>query len=257
MMETSNVPVVSVIMPAYNAERFLEEAVRSVMAQTLTDWELLILDDCSTDGTAALAERLAAEDHRITVLRNEQNMGVARTRNRGFDLCRGSYVALIDSDDVWLPEKLERQTALLKKNGADFSYCSYAIIDADSNNVRPDYLVPAVTTFRSLLRENTIGCSTVLLSRDIVQHHRFETDFYHEDYVLWARLLKAGYRAAGCTEVLVNWRFIQNSRSFDKKKAAGNRWRIYRGYLKLPLRTSLWAFSGYAAASLKKYYRKR
>lgn len=256
-MEKSKQPLVSVIMPAFNAAQYIEEAVRSVMNQTVPDWELFILDDCSSDDTAEIAARLAAEDQRITLIRNEKNMGVARARNRGFDLCRGAYVALIDSDDAWLPEKLEKQLQRLQETGADFSYCSYAIVGSDSKTVKPDYLVPGITTFDSLLRENTIGCSTVLLSREIVDKYRFETDFYHEDYVLWARLLQDGYRAAGCTEVLVNWRFIENSRSFNKKKAARNRWRIYRDYLKLPLGKRLWAFGGYATASLKKYYRKK
>ena len=106
-MET-NKPLVSVIMPAYNAERFIEAAVRSVMAQTVTDWELLILDDGSKDNTAAVAAKMASEDDRIRFLPNEANMGVARTRNRGFELCRGRFVALLDSDDIWLPEKLEQ-----------------------------------------------------------------------------------------------------------------------------------------------------
>lgn len=256
-MGESRQPLVSVIMPAYNAGRFVEEAVRSVMNQTLQNWELLVLDDCSSDDTVAIVQRLMEEDSRITLLRNEQNMGVARTRNRGMDLCRGNYIALIDSDDAWHPEKLEKQIARLRGTGADFSYCSYAIIGADSRKVKPDYLVPEVTTFESLLRENTIGCSTVMLSRGIVEKFRFETDFYHEDYVLWTRLLQDGYHAVGCPEVLVNWRYIENSRSFDKKKAAGNRWRIYREYLKLPIWKSIWFFCGYATASLKKYYRKK
>lgn len=249
-------PLVSVIMPAYNAGRFLEAAIRSVLAQTLTDWELLVLDDGSSDDTLAIARSLAAEDCRIRVLPNEQNMGVARTRNRGFDLCRGDYVALLDSDDLWLPNKLERQLERMAQTGADLCYCSYAIVDADGEKSRPDYLVPEQTDFDKLLRENVIGCSTVVLSRKVIESHRFETDFYHEDYVLWLKLLRAGFRASGCAEPLVHWRLIENSRSFNKRKAAGNRWRIYRNYLHLPLGKSILAFGAYGAAGLKKYLRK-
>ena len=254
-MEEKNVKV-TVIMPAYNACRFLEAAIRSVIGQTFTDWELLVLDDGSSDDTLAIARSLAAEDCRIRVLPNEHNMGVARTRNRGFDLCRGEYVALLDSDDVWLPNKLERQLERMAQTGADLCYCSYSIVDANGEKSRPDYLVPEQTDFDKLLRENVIGCSTVVLSRKVIEQHRFETDFYHEDYVLWLKLLRAGFRASGCTEPLVRWRLIENSRSFDKRKAAGNRWRIYRDYLHLPLGKSILAFASYGAAGLKKYLRK-
>ncbi len=245
--------LVSVIMPAYNAEDYIEEAIRSVMAQTVTDWELFVLDDGSTDHTCAIVEALEKEDFRVRLLRNEKNLGAANTRNRGFELSRGRYVALLDSDDAWKPEKLETQIALLEKTGADFTYCSYAIVDAKGDPAKGDYIVPVEISFESLLRENCIGCSTVLLKQEVVEKHRFTPNFFHEDYVLWLQLLQAGLRGVGCTQVLASWRYIATSRSFDKKNAAKNRWRIYRDYLKLPLWKSAWAFCGYALAGLKKY----
>ncbi len=246
-------PLVSVVMPAYNAGRFVEAAIRSVMAQTVTDWELLVLDDGSTDNTCQLVEQLAEQDPRIHLLPNGQNMGVARTRNRGFDLCRGRYVALLDSDDVWHPEKLQKQLALAEATGAGLIFSAYAIVDAQGQPVRADYLVPETVKLEDLLKENVIGCSTVLLGCDIVEKYRFQTDFYHEDYVLWLQLLHDGVVAAGCTEPLVDWRYLENSRSFDKRKSAQNRWRIYRHYLKLPLGKSLRCFCAYALRGLKKY----
>lgn len=247
-------PLISVIMPAYNAERFIEEAIRSVAEQTVTDWELLVIDDGSRDGTCAVVEQLAKTDSRIRLLRNEENMGVARTRNRGFSVCTGRYVALLDSDDVWHSHKLERQLAQMQNSGADLSYCSYAIIDAEGEKAKADYLVPAQADFRKLLKENVIGCSTVMLRSDVVKKYRFETNLHHEDYALWLKLTHDGCRAVGCTDVLVRWRFIQNSRSFDKRKSAHSRWVIYRDYMKLPLHQSAWAFANYAAASIKKYF---
>lgn len=252
--ENDNTPRVTVIMPAYNAERFIEEAIRSVMGQTVGDWELLVIDDGSRDGTCAVAQRLAAEDPRIRLLRNDTNMGVARTRNRGFDLCRSPYVALLDSDDAWHPEKLERQLTRLEESGADLCYTSYGIMGIRSQKVRADYLVPEQADFKRLLKENVIGCSTVLLKTGLVRQYHFETDLHHEDYALWVRLLHDGFRAAGCAEVLTQWRLVENSRSFDKRKSARSRWVIYRDYLKLPLHESLWAFGNYAFASVKKYF---
>lgn len=252
-VKRSREPLVSIIMPAYNAGSYIEEAVRSVIRQTMTDWELIVLDDGSGDETSAIVKRLAAEDSRITLAPNSENMGVAKTRNRGFDLCTGRYVALLDSDDVWHPDKLEKQLARMAQTDADLSYTSYAIVGADGKKIRGDYLVPEQTTFDDLLKTNVIGCSTVMLAAHIVKEHKFNTDFYHEDYVLWLQLLRSGCKAAGCTEVLVDWRYIQNSRSFNKQKAAKNRWKIYRTYLGLSLPKSIWLFANYGVSGLKKY----
>ena len=172
-MAQQNDPLVTVVMPAYRARDYVEAAVRSVVAQTMPRWELLVIDDCSGDDTPRIVEALAREDDRIRLIRNEENMGVARTRNRGLDMARGQFVALLDSDDVWMPEKLERQLALMEKTGADIGYCSYAIVDARGERCRPDYLVPPETDFHSMLGENVIGCSTVVLSRRVLENHRF------------------------------------------------------------------------------------
>lgn len=249
-------PLISVIMPAYNAERFIAEAICSVQTQTYENWELLILDDGSSDQTCSIAEKFARQDSRIRLLKNEKNMGVARTRNRGFDLCRGELVALLDSDDVWHEDKLARQLDLLRRSGADLAYSSYAIVDLSGQKVRADYIVPEEVGFRELLKENVIGCSAVLLRSELLEKNRFLPDYFHEDYVLWLQLLRDGHRAVGCREVLVNWRFVENSRSFNKKRAARNRWRIYRSYLQLPLHRSLWAFGHYAVRCLRKYRSK-
>ena len=249
----NNPPLVTVIIPAYNAERFLEEAVRSVVNQTLTDWELLILEDCAKDGTLALARKLAAEDERIRVLPNAKNMGVARTRNHGFDLARGKYVALLDSDDVWYPDKLEKQIARMEETGADLSYTSYAIVDVEGKKCKADFLVPGEVTYKDQLTRNAIGCSTVMLRSTLLEKYRFATDYFHEDYVLWIQLLRDGHKAAGCREILADWRYVENSRSFNKVKAAQNRWRIYRDYLKMPLHERICAFAVYAVTSVIKY----
>ena len=155
-----------------------------------------------------------------------------------------------------LPEKLEKQLALAQATGGDIVYCSYGIMDSRSLPSRADYLVANHVELKQLLLENCIGCSTVLLGRRVVDQYRFEVDFYHEDYVLWLRLLQDGFRAVGCTEVLVRWRLLENSRSFDKRRSAKNRWLIYRNYLKLSVWKSAWYFAGYAVAGLRKYLSK-
>jgi len=249
-------PLVSVIMPAYNAEPFIEEAIASVINQTMPNWELFVIDDCSKDSTFQIAKTMAKNNSKIQVIRNDVNLGVAKTRNRGIDLAKGKYIAFLDSDDVWHSEKLERQIEQMEKTDAGIGYCSYAIIDKDGNRIRADYLVPKQVTWHDLLTENCIQCSAMLIRADIVKRIMFKTEFYHEDYILGLDILKEGHKAAGCSEILLDWRYIQNSRSFDKKKSALNRWRIYRKYLKLSLVKSLAAFVGYTCAGLRKYLRK-
>ena len=256
ILNQRQVPAVSVIMPAYNMERFIAQAIRSVMAQTMTDWELLVIDDGSSDRTCAIVEELAAKDSRVRLYRNTSNVGVAKTRNRGVDLSRGEFIALLDSDDVWHPDKLEKQLDLARQTGAEIVYCSYSIVGGDGRKVRKDYIVPERTDFDRLLKENVIGCSTVLLRGELIRNHGFEPTYLHEDYVLWLELLREGHSAAGCAEPLTDWRLLTNSRSFDKRKSAKSRWVIYRDYLHLPLGRRIRCFTAYTAAGLKKYVRK-
>lgn len=256
MERTNRTPKVTVIMPAYNAARFIEEAIMSVVNQTFTDWELLVIDDGSKDETVRLAEKFAQNDERIKVFCNEKNMGVARTRNRGFDLAKGQWIALLDSDDVWMPKKLEKQLELAEETGADIVYCSYGIVDENGERVKNSYITRPEISFDDMLRENYIGCSTAMLSRCMIEKYHFVTDFYHEDYVMWTQILRDGYKANGLEEVLVNWRYMQNSRSFNKIKSAQNRWLIYRKYLKLPLKKSVKSLAKYVISGVKKYWTK-
>lgn len=246
-------PMVSIIMPAYNAAPYIESAIRSVMSQTYLHWELLVLDDGSTDETARLVQALVAEDARVRYLPNLSNIGVAKTRNRGMDLAKGQYIAFLDSDDIWLPNKLEKQLTQLQHMHADMICSSYSIIDAVGNRIKRDYLVPEKIMLKLLLKENVIGCSTVLFSRAVLEHYRFKETYFHEDYTLWLDLLLNGYTIVGCTEVLAHWRYIANSRSFNKANGAKKRWRIYREYLHLPLLSTVYYFTCYALAGLRKY----
>ncbi len=246
-------PLVSVIMPAYNCELYIEKAIRSVMDQSFVDWELIVIDDGSKDSTRNIIGRLASEDDRIIFMPNEKNIGVANTRNRGIEISRGRYIAFLDSDDIWCTDKLKLQLERLEESGADLCYCSYSIIDADGGKAKSDYIVPADLDFNDLLKENYIGCSTVMFSRRTLGGHRFLVDYYHEDYVLWLELLQNGAIAVGCVEPLVKWRLIRNSRSFDKRRSAAYRWDIYRKHLHLSWLRSSTLFVIYAFNGVRKY----
>ena len=246
-------PVVSVIMPAYNCADFLPAAVASVRAQTVNNWELIIVDDHSGDDTLAVAQQLAASDSRIRVLANEQNLGVSLTRNRAIAEARGAFIACLDSDDLWLPQKLEIQISALATTGADLCYCSYAIIDREGKPCKADYIVPEQVDYEGLLGENVMQCSTMIMPAHIARKYPFTKEFYHEDYVLALSVLRDGGKAVGCARVLSHYRYLENSRSANKLRAAKNRWLIYRDLLRLPLGKRLRVFGIYATAGLRKY----
>ena len=245
--------LVSVIMPAYNAADYIEIAIRSVMAQTHSRWELLVIDDGSADETREIVRRLAEEDSRIRPICNEQNMGVAETRNRGLSLCQGQFVALLDCDDWWHPEKLEKQLALAQQSGADIVYCSYGIMDANGEKLCEDFLVPDATDYKKCLVQSVISCSTALLSQEIAEKYRFSATYYHEDLVLWLELLRDGYTARGAEEVLAKYRVAQGSRASNKLKSAIERWKICRQCMKEPLFASIGVLYRYGMLAIKKY----
>lgn len=248
-----NEPCVSIVMPAYNAEKFIEIAITSVIKQTIRDWELIIVDDCSTDSTYEIMCKVARVDSRIHVYRNEQNMGVAHTRNWGFSHCRGEYIALLDSDDCWYENKLEVQLQIANATKADIIYCSYAIVNEAGKKCCDDFIVPESTDFEAMLVKSVISCSTALLSREIVRNYRFETSYYHEDYALWLQLLKDGKVAVGTERVLAEYRISSGSRASNKLLSAKRRWVIYRKYLKMSMAKSLGCLAQYAIVGVKKY----
>lgn len=244
---------VSVIMPAYNAEKFIEEAVRSVMAQTYENWELIIIDDCSKDRTAEIAEALSKEDKRIVFLRNENNMGVAKTRNRGLERASGDYAALLDSDDIWLSEKLEKQLEKLEATGAELSYCSYGMVDENGIKNRGDFIVPEEVDLEYSLSRMAISCSTAVFAKKIAENYRFENKYYHEDLVFWLSMLRDGIKTCGNTEVLAFYRVMDGTRASNKFKSAFHRWEIYRGFMKFSVLKSAVYFIKYAAKGFAKY----
>lgn len=250
-------PLVSVVVPAYNAEKYIEEAIRSVQSQTVGDWELIAVDDASGDRTKDILAALAAEDARIRVIGNEKNRGVAVSRNRGLDAARGQYVALLDADDVWLPDKLRVQIEKQRETGADIVYCSYAMVNEYGEKSHADFIVAEKTSLRRMLRRSELSCSTVLLTRPVAERYRFRTDFYHEDYALWLELLKAGNKAVGVPGVYACYRVQHNSRASDKLNSAMHRWRIYRELLSLSFLRSALAMTGYILCGLRKYSRRR
>ncbi|HEY4011413.1 MAG TPA: glycosyltransferase family 2 protein [Acidobacteriaceae bacterium] len=240
--------LVSVVMPAHNSERTLAESVRSVLAQTYPDWELVFVDDASTDGTLTLARELAREEPRIRVLSLEQNVGVAEARNRGIEAGTGQYLAFLDSDDLWLPDKLEVQVEFMRSTGAAFSFAQYRRIGVDGALGNP-VPIPATVNYEQLLRGNSIGCLTVLIDRNQVLDISMPK-IRHEDYVTWLRILKQGHIAHGIQKDLARYRVTSASVSSDKRRSAGWTWNIYRRVEGLSVLKSAWCFLHYTIRAI-------
>jgi teichuronic acid biosynthesis glycosyltransferase TuaG len=240
--------LVSVVMPAHNSEALLGESVRSVAAQTYGDWELVIVDDASTDGTLAAARAMAAEEPRIRIVALEQNAGAAEARNRGIEAASGQYLAFLDSDDLWLPNKLAIQVEFMRSTGAGFCFAEYRRMGVDGvlgNPVR----IPKAVNYERLLRGNPIGCLTVVLDRFQIPSVSMP-QIKHEDYVTWLRILKQGHIAYGVQQDVARYRVTAASLSGDKRRAASWTWNIYRRVEGLSLLKSAWCFLHYTARAI-------
>lgn len=245
--------LVSVIVPVYNASKTIEETIKSVMNQNYTNFEVIAIDDCSEDNSFELLTKLSKKDIRIKVYKNLKNLGVSETRNLGIDIARGELISFLDSDDIWKKEKLYKQVKYMEEKNVDMCYTSYDMIDTDKIEVKT-IIVPEKVNYISLLKENIICCSTVMMNKEILRKYKFESEFFHEDFILWLHLLKNSYKVVGLTDNLVFYR--KGGRSSDKLKAARNRWIIYRKSEKLNLILSAYYFICYAFNGIKKYFIK-
>ena len=240
--------LVSVVMPAHNSQSSLSESVQSVLAQTYRDWELIIVDDASRDGTLELARQLASNDPRIRVLPLEQNVGVAEARNRGIGAALGQYLAFLDSDDLWLPYKLQVQIDFMRSSSAPFSFAQYRRIGRDGSLSNP-VKVPRSVDYEGLLRGNSIGCLTVAIDRYQIPEVSMPK-IKHEDYVTWLKILRQGHIAYGIPQDLARYRVTSSSVSSDKRRSASWTWNIYRRVEGLSLLKSAWCFLHYTARAI-------
>jgi teichuronic acid biosynthesis glycosyltransferase TuaG len=216
-------------MPAYNAERTIAASARSALNQTYTDWELIVVDDRSTDDTAAIIAGLAAADDRVRIQRQPQRGGAAAARNSGVAMARGEWVAFLDADDVWMPDKLARQLAFMARREARISYTASAFMDSAGR--RYSYIMPAVErlTYDQLLRRNLMSCSSVVCQRELLLRYPFpDRSLVHEDYCVWLRIVREVGVAYGLNEPLLTYRLSAGSQSAGRVRSALMTYRAYR-----------------------------
>lgn len=242
---------VSIIVPVYNAAAYLEETVKSVCGQSYENWELLLVDDCSIDGSRELIKSLAADEKRIRPVFQTENHGAAQARNAGIREASGAYVAFLDADDIWKPEKLERELVFLKKKDAVFVFCGYEFADENAVGNGKVVRVPEMLSYKQALGNTTIFTSTVLLDvkklgKELIQM----PDVKSEDTATWWKILRNGYTAYGLDENLVYYRRSAGTLSSNKMEAIKRIWRLYRQTERLSLPVSLYHFCLYAVRAV-------
>lgn len=245
-------PVCSVIIPAYNHARFLRDCVASVQGQTLRNIEILVVDDASRDDTPAIMAELCQGDSRIRYIPLSENQGVAAARNRGVQEARAEWIALLDSDDLWLPKKLEKQLLLQQASGAELIYTAAACIAEGNSPTGRCFYVPSTVSYDSLLGGNCIVCSSVLVKKHWLLRYPMTHSRLHEDYLCWLRLLKGGILAAGVKEPLVQYRLTPGSKSRGKLKSALTTWKTWK-QAGVPLIKRCYCLCRYPLHGLKRY----
>ena len=247
-------PAVSVIMPVYNGEKYIARAVQSVYAQDVP-LELIVIDDGSVDGTR---EALIPWENRpdFVYIKNERNLGAAGSRNRGVSVAKGRYVAFLDADDWWAEEKLVKQIRRMEEENAVISCTARELMTPEGNLTGRVIPVRETITYRQLLHQNSINCSSVVVRSDVIKQYRMEHEDSHEDYILWLQILGKYQKACGVNEPLLKYRLSSSGKSGNKLKSAKMTYRVYR-YSGFGLVRSAWYFCCYAVHGVWKYLRAR
>ena len=246
---------VSVITPCYNAGVTIINTIESVIAQTYTDWEMLIVDDSSSDNSADVIKEYASKDSRIKYLRTEKPSGSpALPRNIGIENAVGKYIAFFDADDVWLPDKLQWQVDFLEKNGYDLVYLFYEKMNWDG--VRNNRVVRTrkKSIYKSLLKSNSIPCLTSIVKREAIGETRFK-QISQEDFCFWLDILKKGYIAHNLCEVTALYREAKTSRSANKFNMFKGYWNVIRNHQHIKLFPACYYMLTYTILGLTKYLR--
>lgn len=244
---------VSVVVPVYHAEKYMEETMNSVMAQTYKDWELLLIVDGPQDPTIEVIQKFM-EEHpqaRIRLLVQEKNQGAALARNRGVQEANGRYIAYLDADDLWVPQKLERELQFMQQKSAAFVFTGYEFADENAKGTGKVVYVPEELTYKAALKNTTIFTTTVMFDTDKIDKALLEMpNMKSEDTALWWKVLRNGYIAYGLNENLALYRRPAVSLSSNKLIAIKRIWNLYRRAEKLSVPYSCYNFCFWAVRAV-------
>ena len=244
--------LVSIITPSYNSSKFINECINSVISQTYMNWEMIIVDDCSTDNSRKKILELSKSDNRIKLIELKDNIGPALSRNEALNVAKGKYIAFLDADDIWKSDKLEKQINFMKSKNIGFSFTAYQPVSEDAMKKYPVILAPEKISYHSYLKNTIIGCLTVVINREIVGDFKMPNIRTSQDMALWLIILKRGFIAYGLQENLAYYRIVSSSNTSDKWKAALGVWIVYRKIEKLSIIYSIICFICYTFNAIKK-----
>ena len=242
--------IVSIITPYYNSKQYFDATFKSVLSQTYQDWEWIVVDDCSTDGSYDYLVDLSKKDKRIKIIFSETNVGTAGSRNIALKIATGRYITFLDSDDILDPNYLESQLDFIKNNGPLIS----AGYRRQAEHTCTDFYVPEETDYKKALRGNPLSCLTTMYDRSVIGDLYFdETYNRHEDYIFWLTILKRGIVAKGNHKVLATYVIHSNSKNSNKSKLVKSMYRVYHESQGFNwLKSWIYVFR-YALYSKKKY----
>ncbi len=245
--------LVSVIMPIYNSEKYLYETLESIYNQSYENIEIVLVDDCSTDKSAQMIKEAQKKHSSIVYFCQPENMGAGAARNKALELSKGRYVAFLDSDDIWMPDKIERQINHMKKNNTSFSYTAIEMIDGNSKIIKSKRSIKECCDYKYLLHNTIIATSSVVIDRSIAGDFRMPLRRGGQDYATWLMLLRSGTVACGINEALVKYRVSNGSLSSNKFKSIKQVWEIQTNDEKINKVSAVFHIMCFGFNALKKY----
>lgn len=249
-------PEVTIITPVYNAEKFLAETLDSILSQKFTDWEAILINDNSTDSSFAIAQKYQLKDSRFKIINKKVGGGAAKARNSGIERAKGRFIAFLDSDDVWLPDKLEQQLLFMKQNDIAFSFTSYNFL-TETGKVTGTVMCPIEINYKQLLKGNVIACLTVIYDSDKLGKVFMPDILKRQDYGLWLKITKQEVKGYGLQKTLAKYRLRKGSISHAKFNTMIYTWYLYRKIEKLSfVQSCYYICSHLVGASIKRLKNK-
>lgn len=235
--------LVSIITPLYNAEKYIISTIQSIQAQSYKNWEMIIIDDLSTDNSSGIVEKYINKDKKIKLIKLRKNCGGAVARNRGIKEAKGKYIAFLDSDDLWHPQKLEKQVKFMEKNSFNFTYTQYEKIDEEGNKLNEIVKSKAKVSYNELLKSNQIGCLAAMYNAGKLGKIYMPLIRKRQDYALWLQVLKKSVYGYCLKENLAQYRIVNGSVSSNKINLIKYNWKLFRKIEKLSILKSFYYLS--------------
>ena len=246
--------LISIITPLYNSKQYILETIQSVLSQTYANWEMIIIDDASTDGSDEIIKSFSIKDERIKFIKLDLNQGPAFARNKGIKEASGRYIAFLDSDDLWMPEKLEKQIEFMDDHKTPLSFTAYQKIEENGKYRGQININKIQIGYSDLLKTNHIGCLTAIMDTKLLDGKIYMPLIEkRHDHGLWLSILKQGHMAYGLNEVLAAYRCRKDSISNNKVKTIPYQWKLYRKHENLNLMNSIFYMISYALHGFAKW----